>query len=1258
MKPTRLILLAALLIALPAAAQEAPWDVAAAHGPATDVRFTVDEGTWMNLDVSPDGRTIVFDLLGDLYTIPVTGGKATRLTHGPAWDVQPRFSPDGRRIAFTSDRAGGDNLWTMAADGSDARRVTTEDFRLVNGPAWTPDGRYLLGRKHFTSQRSLGAGELWMWHASGEATAGLQLTKRKNDQQDQANEIAVSPDGRYVYFSEDMSGGSTFEYNKDPNGQIYVVRRLDRESGEIESYITGQGGSARPVPSPDGRTIAFVRRVRSESVLFLFDTATGAQRPLFDGLSHDQQEAWAIFGVYPAFDWTPDGRAIVAWAGGKIRRIDAATGASEVIPFEADVEIRVTEAVRTQRNHPERFEAKMIRHAVTSPDGRTLVFSALGRLWSKPLPDGTPVRLTGDDRLETEPSFSPDGRTIVYVGTSAAEYGSIRAVAATGGPSRALTARPGHYATPRYAPSGQEIVFVRNGADGMVGPLHGMEPGIYRMPATGGDATKVRSSGYDPRFGPDGRIWFMDGGGLSKTWRSVRADGADERTHFTLKYANSVVPSPDFEWVAFTELFQAYVAPLPKTGSPVDLNKDTKAIPVTRVTRDAGIDLHWVDGSNALRWTLGPEVFTRRVSDAFGFVDGAPDDLPKPDSVGVRIGLTVESDRPAGRTAFVGARIVTMRGDEVIEDGTIVVDANRIVAVGPRAEVAVPPDAFVVDATGRTIVPGFIDAHAHLSTSAVEPNWQTYANLAFGVTSTHNPSSGTEEVFTQAEMVRAGMLTAPRTFSTGTILYGADGDFKAVVNSLDDARSHLRRMKAVGAFSVKSYNQPRRDQRQQILQAARELGMLVVPEGGSTLQHNLTMIADGHTGIEHNVPVAPLYSDVMNLWKASGTGYTPTLVVSYGGLSGEYWWYDRTNAWEDERLLTFTPRSVVDARSRRRQAAPDDEYYHVEVARQAKKLVDQGNIVQVGAHGQLQGLGFHWEMRMLWQGGMSAHEALRSATLHGARYLGLDRELGSLEPGKLADLVVIDGNPLADLNRSADISWVMVNGRLYDARTMDRVGNGAAKRPPMPWERDGLSDRAVWDEFSTVDADGFRPMFNGRDLTGWTGDTFGYAVEDGAIVCLPGRGRNLYFDRVLRDFTVRFEFKLEPGSNNGIGIRADKGKDAAYHGMEIQVLDDSHPMYAGLKPWQYHGSIYGVVPALRGRQRPVGEWNEQEIDVRGDRVRVTLNGTVIVDADLREVAADGTVDGNAHPGLFNREGWFGFLGHGDRVAYRNLRLKD
>ncbi|MFN3666818.1 MAG: amidohydrolase family protein, partial [Sediminibacterium sp.] len=319
----------------------------------------------------------------------------------------------------------------------------------------------------------------------------------------------------------------------------------------------------------------------------------------------------------------------------------------------------------------------------------------------------------------------------------------------------------------------------------------------------------------------------------------------------------------------------------------------------------------------------------------------------------------------------------------------------------------------------------------------------------------HDPSANSEMVFAQSEMVKAGVMTGPRVFSTGTILYGADGDMKAVINTIDDARSALRRTKAFGAFSVKSYNQPRREQRQMIIQAARELGMEVVPEGGSFFFHNMTMVMDGHTTIEHNIPVAPLYSDVIKLWKASKTAYTPTLIVNYAGVSGEYYWYQHTNVWEKERLLRFTPRIVIDTRSRHRTMLPEEEYKngHILTAESAKKLNDNGVPVNMGAHGQIQGMGVHWEIWMMQQGGMSNLQALKTATINPAQSLGLNQWIGSLETGKLADMIILDKNPLENIRNTESVKYTMINGRLYDADSMNEIGNVNKPRTKFYWEQ-------------------------------------------------------------------------------------------------------------------------------------------------------------------------------------------------------------
>ncbi|MBD8527789.1 PD40 domain-containing protein [Pseudoxanthomonas sp. CAU 1598] len=1042
------------------------WSVESSLPAAKTIRFSTDEGTWMDLDVSPDGKHIVFDLLGDLYLLPIDGGQAKRLTSGRAFDVQPRFSPDGKQIAFTSDRGGGNNLWRIGSDGKNPVQVSKEEFRLLNNPVWTPDGQYLIGRKHFTGQRSLGAGELWMYHVSG-GMAGLQLTKQKNNQQDQG-EPEISPDGRYVYFSEDVSPGPSFQYNKDPHGLIYAIRRLDRETGEVVDVVRGPGGAVRPQISPDGQTLAFVRRVRDKSVLHLIDLASGKLRPLWDGLSHDQQEAWAIFGPYANYDWLPDGSALVIWAQGGLWKLPTDGAAPSRIPFVAEVEQQVAEPLRFEQPlESGEFDAKMIRDVATAPHGKTVVFHAVGKLWTRNLPSGKPSRLTNNDSdFEYQPSFSADGRKLLYTRWNDQDLVRVIERELDSGKERELPLPPGYYYGPRYSPDGLNIVLSKDSGSSLTGQLWSGDAGIYLLRAGAEQAVRIAREGERPQFSVDGqRVLYFTGNFSDKEPArklvSVGLAGEEPRQLLSLKYPDLVELSPDGRWVAWTELFNAYVAPMPRTGQSIELSRESKSVPVAQVSRDVGSYLHWSD-ADSLHWVVGNQYFSRDLQETFAFLPGAKSTLPElKDLKGIELGLSQPVYAPEGYVALVGARVISMRdaenAEEVIEDAVVLIQGDSIRAVGKRGEVRVPDGSRVVDIQGKTVIPGIIDAHAHVShfEGGVIPqqNWAYYANLAFGITTAHDPSATSEFVFSQAELVKAGKMVGPRVFSTGTILYGADGDFKAEINSLDDARSHLRRMKALGAFSVKSYNQPRRNQHQQINQAARELGMLVVEEGGSTFFLNLPMVLDGATGIEHNLPIAPLYKDVIQLMAGTDVRNTPTLVVTYGGLSGERWFYARDPVWEDRKLNRFFPRETLDAMSIRREIAPDWDYYHIEVAKAAKQLRDAGVKIQVGGHGQMQGLAPHWEIWMLEQGGFSPFEALRAATIDGADYIGMGKQLGSIEVGKRADLVVLNGNPLENLRVTADSAMVMVNGRLFDTQDMAEVGGQQVPAPQFHWQR-------------------------------------------------------------------------------------------------------------------------------------------------------------------------------------------------------------
>ncbi len=862
------------------------WDVAAPLGPTRVIEFETDEGTWLNVDVSPDGKTIVFDLLGDLYTMPIAGsgsGLATRITSGPAFDMQPRFSPDGTRIAFSSDRNGLWNIWVAKVDGTAPSQVSKENRWFVNSPTWAPDGMSIYARKHFVRQRSLGSGEIWQFHVSG--GDGLQVTE-KNGWQKDAGEPAISPDGEVLYYSKDITPGENFEYNKNPFATIYAIIRRDLETGKERTVVARPGGSIAPRVSPDGKSLAFVRRVDLGSQLFVRDLATGVETSVFDGLDKDLQEAWAVHGVYAQYAWMPDGTGLVIWGKGGLWRVDVAARTGTRIPFRAKVEQTVNESLRFSREvAPERFPVRMLRHVKVAPDGRSVVYSALGHLYLRTLPEGTPRRLTNDTAHEAWPTFSADGRHIAYVTWDDAAMGRLKVIGVDGQGGRDVVATPGHYASPAFSPDGSSIVYRAVGPDRDRAITHATETGVFIVATAGGTPKKVTDAGQEPLYNRDGtRIFLRDRRGDNAVLRSVTLDGADEIIHVQSENALQLVPSPDGRWVAFEERFRTYVMPLPATGRPATVAPGSTAYPVAQVSRDAGFSLHWSADSQRVHWTLGPELFTRELARTYAFVKGGQDVPSPPETDGVDIGFTQASDVPGGEIALVGARLVTMAGTgraDVVERGVVVVRGNRIVAIGPMGRVAIPAGATRIDATGKTIMPGIVDAHAHLGGPGdgliPQANWPLMANLAFGVTTSHDPSNDTETVFTIAEMVRSGALLGPRVFSTGTILYGAETPFKSVVGSIDDARSHMRRMKAAGAFSVKSYNQQRRDARQMIVKAAREHEMLVVPEGGSLLYYNETMMLDGHTGIEHNLPVPNLYKDVTTLFARSGLGYTPTL---------------------------------------------------------------------------------------------------------------------------------------------------------------------------------------------------------------------------------------------------------------------------------------------------------------------------------------------------------------------------------------------
>ncbi|GAB2995467.1 amidohydrolase family protein [Psychrosphaera aestuarii] len=1052
-----------------ASKEDKKWDVKNPTGEMKTISINTDESTWSNLDVHPNGKTIIFDMLGDLYTMPINGGKATPLVLGYDWNMQATYSPDGSKIAFLSDRDGMMNVWVMNADGSDPVQITKQTSHTIHTPTWSPDGQFIAVTRGVMSSRSVAAGEIWLYHHTGGSGTKVKAGSYGAFNQKNITDPKFSPDGKYLYYTQDVTSGRVWEYNKNSTTELFNIIRHDLDTGEEERYIGGAGGAVIPTPSPDGKYMAYLKREDTKTVLYIKDLKSGLDTRLYTEMERDHQETFGTEGNYAYFDWTPNSKNIVFWSNGKFQSIDVKDKKVTAIPFNVAVEKQVQKAIRVAVEvAPDTVQVKQTRWATMSPTGDRIVYQALGKLYIRDVKSGKTKRLTKqNDHDEFYPSFSRDGKYIAYTTWNDEKLGSVRVVKARGGKGKVISTEPGHYMQPRFSPDGEKVVFNRFTGGYLTSPEWSMEPGVYVADIDGDKMKRVIKSGGDAHFGADNdKIFYTSyqsgSYGTKRKLVEVNLDGFDQRDVLKGDKVTEFKVSPNGQWIAFTYQFNAYVAPFSKVGTLQSIGPKSSWVPVGQASKTSGSEMHWSADSKTLHWSNASTLYSRKVEDTLKHLAKGDEALPEPTSEGIDLSFEVKADIPDSKVALVGGKVVTMRDadnkQEIIENGVVLVEGNRIVKVGNRSDVQIPKGYKTVDVSGKTLVPGIIDSHAHGSqgTRQIIPqqNWKNFSSIGFGVTTLHDPSNDNREIFAAAELQRTGKIVGPRIFSTGRILYaGYSPGATAKIDSYDDAKYHIKRTQDNGAVSVKSYNHPRRDTRQQVLAAARELGVNVVPEGGGKLYQNMTMVIDGHTTLEHSLNIPRGYKDLTQMWSQTETAYNPTFVVAYGGLSGERYWYDKTNVWENERLMRFAPRYIIEPVSIRREKAPEDHYNHIEIAKYAKTLRDNGVRVLIGAHGQREGLAAHWEMWMMAQGGFTPWEALRGATYDGAVALGMDKDLGSIEAGKLADIVIIEEDVLSDIRKSEYVSHTMINGRLFDAKTMNEVATGNYKAKPLFFDR-------------------------------------------------------------------------------------------------------------------------------------------------------------------------------------------------------------
>ncbi|MFL3050533.1 MAG: amidohydrolase family protein [Candidatus Neomarinimicrobiota bacterium] len=990
-----------------------------------NLSFISREGTWISVDVSPDGKTVAFDLLGHIYLMSSQGGKAKPITQGTSWNMFPRFSPDGKKILLTSDRSGSDDLWIYSIAGKEMENISNMELPVHQG-TWSQDGRHVFGTALNLKVRH----PVFMFNMYG------------------AKQEIIPPGTRAPVVHFQMHPSNGLIYFEHGDGSLYKsgdrIKTYHTQTGEVEVYIDRPGGATNPSISPDGKKLAYIHRDDRQTVLVVHDLQTREEKIVSRKLDFDRQDSGSFYGSYPNMSWHPNVREIFLSYNGGIHAVDIDSGEDRKIKFEARVDREITETIRYELDVPQ-DTAVTRSHRWSQPTPSGILFEALGDLYLKN--DSEFINLTKSKDHETNPVYDSKSKLIYYASWNDKEMGSIYQMDLKGKKREKLTSVKSQYGSIAISNEGN-IAFVRGGGSLIDGNhlenqtdyiLVLMETGKKEKVLTAIEWSANRYSKRPPTvfFGKNGRIYFTEYVEDVLTLKSINMEGLDEQDIFNFTNATRAVISPDMKWIAFREYHRSFVTPFEYVGQSVTVSASDGAGYTQRVGRNEDGDfMAWSRDSQTLYWTRGKYHVEKKLQSILD----QDTQIQKID-----ISFPYKINRPSGTVAFKNVRVLTMNEKkEILENVTIVIKSDEIIEIGKN--VRVPNDAKVFELDGRTVMPGMFDAHGHYGSpisalNVIEQNlYGLQANLAYGVTTMYDVYGTTQKDFWVSDMLQHGDITGPRIYSVGDPIFVTKYRTKMhrPIKDLEDALEHVQFNKDHGAFAVKDYSNHTRSGRQHLVEASRQLGINIISESFANPQMNLTQIVDGFTGLEHTLGVEPLYEDVIKLLTHTKIGITPTLVVVYNGPSGETYFHQTERLWEDKKLLNFFRKDEL-IRLRRPSFFWSDDHYTIQMGKTLKKLYDRGVQMHMGAHGQMMGIGAHWEMELFTHGGFSNYDAIEIATINGFRHHGLDHRLGSIEIGKIADMVIMTKNPIDNIRNSRSIEYVIKNGIVYSGKNASQI---------------------------------------------------------------------------------------------------------------------------------------------------------------------------------------------------------------------------